>query len=452
MLNPHIFREYDIRGVADRDMPDAFVRDLGRALGTFLRRQGSRRIAVGRDCRLSSPRLHALLTEGLLETGLSLVDIGVGGTPMMYFTVFHHDLEGGVQITGSHNPPQENGFKMMCGKATLHGDEIRGLRALIENQDFDLPGRGTTENLDPLPSYTGYMKGNLRIERRGLRFAVDAGNGAGGPAAVAAMRAVGLSPVELLCEMDGRFPVHHPDPSQPENLQLLRDRVREDGLQLGIAYDGDADRIGVIDSRGETIWGDKLMILFARSVLADRPGAAILGEVKCSQTLYDDIAKHGGRPILWKTGHSLIKAKMREEGALLAGEMSGHIFFADRFYGFDDAVYASLRLLEIVSNTGKGVDELLADVPETHSTPELRVDCPDDQKFDVVQRILGRYRATHDVVDVDGARILFEGGWGLVRASNTQPVLVLRFEADSPERLSEIRSEVEGAVEEARGA
>lgn len=451
MLNPHIFREYDIRGVAERDLPDGFVRDLGRALGTFLRREGSRRIAVGRDCRLSSPRLHAALTEGLLETGLSLVDIGVGPTPMMYFTVFHHDLDGGVQITGSHNPPEENGFKMMCGKATLHGEQIRGLRTLIEAQDFDRRKGGRTEALDPVPAYAGYMRGNLAIERRGLRFAIDAGNGAGGPAAVAAMEAVGLSPVKLLCEMDGRFPVHHPDPSQPENLQMLRDRVREDGLQLGIAYDGDADRIGVIDARGETVWGDRLMIAFARAVLRDRPGAAILGEVKCSQTLYDDIAAHGGRPILWKTGHSLIKAKMREEGALLAGEMSGHIFFADRYYGFDDAIYASLRLLEVVSRSGRELHELLADVPPTHSTPEIRVACPDDQKFGVVKRILERYRPTHDVVDVDGARILFEGGWGLVRASNTQPVLVLRFEADSEERLAEIRSEVEQAVAEARG-
>ena len=449
-MNPHIFREYDIRGVADRDMPDDLVRDLGRALGTFLRRKGSRRIVLGRDCRVSSPRLHAALRDGLLETGLALVDIGVGGTPMMYFAVFHNDLDGGVQVTGSHNPPEENGFKMMCGKSTLHGDEIRGLRAMIEKRDFDLPGGGSSESLDPMPAYTGYMKGNLRIDRRGLRFAVDAGNGAGGPVAVAAMEALGLSPATLLCDMDGRFPVHHPDPSQPENLRMLRDRVREERLELGIAYDGDADRIGVIDARGETIWGDKLMIVFSRAMLCDRPGAAVIGEVKCSQTLYDDIAARGGRPILWKTGHSLIKAKMKEEKALLAGEMSGHVFFADRYYGFDDAIYASLRLLEIVSSTGTPLHELLADVPETHATPELRVECPDDRKFDVVQRILDRYRPTHDVVDVDGARILFDGGWGLVRASNTQPVLVLRFEADSPERLAQIRGDVEQAVTEAR--
>jgi phosphomannomutase/phosphoglucomutase len=450
-MNPHIFREYDIRGVAERDMPDELAGDLGRALGTFLRRKGSRRIVLGRDCRLSSPRLHGALRAGLLETGLALVDIGVGPTPMMYFTVFHLDLDGGVQITGSHNPPEENGFKMMSGKSSLHGDEIRRLREMIERRDFDLPGGGTVEEIDPIPAYAGFMKGNIRIADTSIRFAIDAGNGAGGPTAIAAMSAVGLSPVTLLCEMDGRFPVHHPDPSQPENLRMLRDRVREEGLAFGIAFDGDGDRIGVIDGRGETIWGDKLMILFARAVLASRPGAAILGEVKCSQTLYDDIAKHGGRPILWKTGHSLIKAKMKEEGALLAGEMSGHIFFADRFFGFDDAVYATLRLVEIVADAGRPLHELLADVPETHSTPELRVDCPDDRKFDVVKRILDRYRQTHDVVDVDGARILFEGGWGLVRASNTQPVLVLRFEADTKARLDRIRSEVEQAVEEARG-
>jgi phosphomannomutase/phosphoglucomutase len=245
--------------------------------------------------------------------------------------------------------------------------------------------------------------------------------------------------------------VHHPDPSQPENLTLLTERVRSGGLELGIAYDGDADRIGVITAEGETLWGDKLLILYARALLASRPGAAVLGEVKCSQTLYDDIAAHGGRPILWKTGHSLIKKKMKEEHALLAGEMSGHVFFADRYYGYDDAIYASLRLLEILSTSRLSLRELLADVPPTHATPELRVACPDDVKFDVVARVLAHYRPTHEIADIDGARVKFEGGWGLVRASNTQPVLVLRFEAQSAERLAEIRAEVEAVVAEAGG-
>jgi len=449
-MNPLTFREYDIRGVAERDLDEEFVRNLGRALGTMQQRRGNRRLAVGQDCRTSSPRLHAALTEGLLETGSHLVDLGMVPTPLMYFAVFHHELEGGVQITGSHNPPEDNGFKMMHGMSSLFGDDIRQLRTMVEEEDFDLKGGGQREDLDPLPAYAGYMRGNIQLARPDLRFAIDAGNGAGGPAAIAAMTAVGLEPIELLCEPDGSFPTHHPDPSQPENLELLTKNVRDNRLELGIAYDGDADRIGVIDAEGNIIWGDKLLILFARALLSERPGAAVLGEVKCSQTLYDDIAKHGGRPILWKTGHSLIKAKMKEEGALLAGEMSGHIFFADRYYGYDDAIYASLRLLEIISSSDVPLADMLADVPQTHSTPELRVECPDEVKFDVVAKVLDRFRSTHEVVSVDGARVLFEGGWGLVRASNTQPVLVLRFEANDVARLNEIRGEVEAAVAEAR--
>jgi phosphomannomutase/phosphoglucomutase len=451
-MNPHIFREYDIRGVADRDMPDELARNLGRAIGTFLGRREARRAVLGRDCRLSSPRLHAAIRAGMLETGIDLVDIGVAPTPLMYFTVWHKDLDGGVHITGSHNPPEDNGVKMMAGKGTLHGEDIRRLRAMIEARDFDLGRRGSVVEIDPIPAYAGYMRGNVRLTRNDVRFAVDAGNGAGGPAAIAAMRAVGLSPVEMLCEPDGTFPVHHPDPSMPENLELLRARVLGDRLELGIAYDGDADRIGVIDARGDVMWGDRLMVVFARAILGDRPGAPILGEVKCSQTLYDDVAAHGGRPILWKTGHSLIKAKMKEEGALLAGEMSGHVFFADRYYGFDDAIYASLRLVEILAAEKRPLHEIVADLPKTFTTPEIRVPCSDDHKFDVVRSILDRYRETHDVVDVDGARILFDGGWGLVRASNTEAVLVMRFEAATEPRLAEIRADVEAAVSTAARA
>jgi phosphomannomutase/phosphoglucomutase len=458
--NPHVFREYDIRGVADRDFPDDFVELLGRALGTLWARRDARRVGLGRDCRLSSPRLHAAFTRGLLRAGLEILDIGMGPTPLLYFTVFHYDLDGGVQITGSHNPPEDNGFKMMSGKATLSGQDIAELRSMIERGDFvDRPG-GRLVPTDPTPAYLGFVRGNIRLpdlSGRPLRFAIDAGSGAGGPLAVAAMRTLGLAPVALLCDPDGRFPVHHPDPSLPENLELLVNTVREQGLDFGIAYDGDADRIGVVDKHGNAVFGDKLLILLARDVIARRPGAAVLGEVKCSQILYDDIAAKGGRPILWKTGHSLIKRKMKEEHALLAGEMSGHVFFADRFFGFDDAVYASLRLIEILARTGKRVDELLSDLPVTSSTPELRVDCSDATKFDVVARVLAHYREVasrgegHRVIDVDGARIVFpDGAWGLVRASNTQPVLVLRFEATSPERLAEIRAEVEARVSEAR--
>ncbi len=450
IMNPLVFREYDIRGVADRDLSDELARDIGRAFGTLLRQRGGSRLAVGADCRLSSPRLVRALEEGLEESGVTVIDIGMGPTPMMYFAVSHYGLDGGVQVTGSHNPPGDNGFKMMLGGGTLSGEEILGLRTAIEQRDYWQEPSPPRQTLDPLPAYVGFVRGNVRLAANNLRVAIDAGNGAAGPTALAALRTVGIEPVALLCEPDGRFPVHHPDPSEPHNVELLRRTVLEQGLDVGIAYDGDGDRIGVIDARGEMLYGDRLLILLARQMLKERPGAAILGEVKCSEVLYEDIARHGGRPILWKTGHSLIKKKMKEEGALLAGEMSGHVFFADRFYGYDDAVYATLRLLEILAAQGRPLHELLADVPPTVSTPEIRVACSDETKFDVVERIKARFMPSHEVITVDGARILFPGGWGLVRASNTQPVLVLRFEARTEERLDEIRGEVERAVEEAR--
>lgn len=453
-MNPHIFREYDIRGVADEDLSDELARDLGRALGTFHRRRGApARIVLGRDCRLSSDRLHHELRAGMLEAGLHVVDLGVVPTPSMYFGVFTAESPvcGGVEITGSHNPAPDNGFKMMKDRGSLYGADITALRTLIEKRDFDLPGGGQVSERDVLPAYLGFLRGNIRLARTDLRVAIDAGNGAAGPTAVAALRAIGLEPVAMLCEMDGRFPVHHPDPTDPHTLEMLRAKVLDEGLDLGIAFDGDGDRIGVVDERGEVLWGDKLLTLLARDLLARRPGAAVLGEVKCSQTLYDDIAAHGGRPILWKTGHSLIKTKMKEEGALLAGEMSGHVFFADRFFGFDDAVYAACRLLELLSRGTAPLHERLADVPATHSTPELRVACPDDEKFGVVEQVKKRFAETHEVVTVDGARILFgDGAWGLVRASNTQPVLVLRFEAKDAETLASIRGEVESVVADCR--
>ncbi|MGB5195190.1 MAG: phosphomannomutase/phosphoglucomutase [Polyangiales bacterium] len=445
-MNLHVFRQYDIRGHAERDFGDDFVDALGRALGTFYAERGLKRIAVGRDCRLSSPRLHEALCVGLRQTGMNIVDIGVGPTPLLYFAVHHLDLDGGVQITGSHNPPDENGFKMMVGKDSLYGADIIELRDTMESKGFlEAPG-GTLEIVDPRPAYVENAQQDIQLGRKDIRFAVDAGNGAGGPLALRTLRALGLDPVALLCEMDGTFPVHHADPTDPETLELLKDRVLEDGLELGFAYDGDADRVGVIDARGEVIWGDKLMIILSRALLEKHPGATIIGEVKCSQTMYDDIAARGGQGILWKTGHSLIKTKMKEEGALLAGEMSGHLFFADRYYGFDDAIYATLRMLELLSHSRIPLHEMLGDVPKTFATPEIRVECDDARKFDLVQQVVEHYRPTHALMDIDGARIQFNGGWALVRASNTQPVLVLRFEADSEERLASIRSEVESVL------
>lgn len=449
-LNPNIFRQYDIRGVADRDLSDGFAFALGRAFGTFQRRLGHTRLALGRDCRLSSPRLHENLLRGLLETGVSVTDVGIVPSPLLYFAVHHLDLQGGLQITGSHNPAPDNGFKMMKGHGSLYGEDIVELKRIMAEDDYELVGPGSVENVDILPSYVGFLQGNIDLAHTAMKFAIDAGNGAAGPTALAALLGLGLKPEALLCEMDGNFPVHHPDPTDPKTLELLRKTVAEKNLDFGVAYDGDGDRIGIIDAEGNVLWGDMLVTLLARDLLSRRPGAAVLGEVKCSQTMYDDIAAKGGRPILWKTGHSLIKTKMKEEGALLAGEMSGHIFFADRYYGFDDAVYTTARVCEILSRTQKSLGELIADVPKTFTTPELRVPCSDETKFAIVEKVKAHFQRTHEVVDIDGARILFgDSAWGLVRASNTQPVLVLRFEARTDVQLQEIRKQVEEVVEEA---
>ena len=457
----HVFREYDIRGVADRDLSDELAYGIGRGYGAMLgdgRAAGAPlRVAVGRDCRLSSPRLHQALVRGLVDSGVHVVDVGVGPTPMLYFAVHHLGTDGGVQITGSHNPGDENGFKMMRGKASFFGADIQRLRERIVARDFGRVVDGIVEERGVEDAYVAAMKERFDFSgAAGLRFALDAGNGAGGPLALRTMKALGLAPDALYCDMDGRFPNHHPDPTVLKNLEDLVRKVRETKARVGIAYDGDADRIGAVDENGDVVWGDKLMILFSRGLLAKSPGATILGEVKCSQTLYDDIARHGGKPVVWKTGHSLIKTKMKETGALLAGEMSGHIFFADRYFGYDDALYASLRLLEILAADPRPLAEMLADVPKTETTPELRVDCPDAIKFDVVRAVTERYKQKgYDVLDIDGARISFPGAgaapkWGLVRASNTGPILVMRFEAGTAAELAEIRGDVEAAVAEER--
>jgi phosphomannomutase / phosphoglucomutase len=457
----HAFREYDIRGVADVEFSDELVRALGKTFALILRREAKpeaspQRVAVGRDGRLSSDRIFAALTAGLLDGGVSVVSIGVGPTPLLYFAAHHLGTDGAVMITASHNAAPDNGFKLMRGKTSFFGADIQALADLIEQDAADgeestPPGRGELTELNLEEAYIENVRRSSRVpERAPIRFVIDAGNGAAGPLGVATLRALGFDPETLYCEMDGRFPNHHPDPTVPKNLEALRRRVLDSGARLGVAWDGDGDRLGAIDETGSIIWGDRLLILFARALLREHPGAMILGEVKCSEALYADIAKNGGRPLIWKTGHSLIKTKMRQENALLAGEMSGHMFFADRYQGFDDAIYATVRLLEILVNEGKGIGDLLADVPLTFSTEEIRVDCPDAIKFEVVRRILARYWPTHRVLDIDGARIDFgDGAWGLCRASNTGPILVLRFEARTEARLDEIRREVEEDVADA---
>lgn len=449
MMDANIFRQYDIRGTYGKDLHAETARLFGQAVGTTIRRGGGKAVAVGRDARLSSPHLHSALIEGLTSTGINVRDIGLSTTPLLYFSVFELPVDGGVMITGSHNPPEMNGFKTMFGKDTIHGEQIQALYRMIENEDFDT-GAGTVETSDVLEAYVERVTRDAKV-RPGIRIGVDCGNGTGGITTLRALEKLGCETVALYPDPDGRFPNHHADPTVVKNLADLKTAVRENKLELGVAYDGDADRIGALDDQGNVIFGDMLLTLYSRSLLKTNPGAAIIGEVKCSQRLYDDVAARGGRPIMWKTGHSLIKDKLKSENALLAGEMSGHIFFRDRYFGFDDACYATIRLLEILSDSsGEPLSTRLADLPPAVNTPEIRVECADDIKFGVVDRAVEHFSGRYETITVDGVRILFENGWGLIRVSNTQPVIVLRFEASSGAHLDAYRKEV-GAFLEAEG-
>jgi phosphomannomutase/phosphoglucomutase len=444
-INPKVFREYDIRGIVGQDLDEGIVRLLGRAIGTYFAERGKKSVAVGRDCRLSSPSFAAALTEGLLSTGRDVTDLGIIPTPLLYFAVFEKKMESGVMITGSHNPPEYNGFKMMSGEETLYGQHIQDIYAIIQKGRF-AEGKGSSRAFDIIPEYGDYVSGRVRIAKK-LKVVVDAGNGTGGHVAVPLFEKLGCEVVPLYCEMDGRFPNHHPDPTLPEAMKDLICTVLETKADLGIGYDGDADRLGVVDDRGRLLWGDQLLIVFARDILPSHPGAAVISEVKASKVLYDEIARLGGRPIMWRTGHSLIKKKIKEEKAVLAGEMSGHIFFADRWFGFDDAIYSSARLLEILSRSPKKLSGMMADIPKTFSTPEIRIYASDEVKFKIVDEVRRALAADHKVIDIDGVRAIFPSGWGLVRASNTQAVIVLRFEADTEEALAAIQGEVRGVLE-----
>ncbi len=449
-----VFREYDVRGIAGRDLTAELALALGRAVGTTVRRGGGRRVIAGRDCRSSGEALCAALCEGLVASGCEVFDAGLIPTPVAYWGIHHLAADGAVQVTGSHNPPEYNGFKLTLLGASLFGEDIQKLRRLIEDEDFE-HGQGSRAPRPLLDDYVAELRTSLEPAGRPLKVVIDAGNGMGGLTALPLYRHLGYQVVPLFCEPDGRFPHHHPDPTVEKNLADLQAAVARERADVGLAFDGDADRIGVVDKGGEIVWGDRLLTLFARYVLAAVPGAAVIGEVKCSKTLYDDIAKHGGKAIMWRTGHSLIKSKMKETGALLAGEMSGHIFFKHRYYGFDDAVYAGGRLLEILSRDPRSVSEHLADLPAMVATPEIRVDCPEDLKFRLVAEVTRRFKARaagegFRVIDIDGARVETAEGWGLVRCSNTQPLLVLRFEATTSERLQVIRSLVEDEIERVR--
>ncbi len=444
-MNPLIFREYDIRGVVDKDLDEKVVENIGRAYGTFIQKADGKEVVVGRDVRLSSEPYNRFLIKGIVETGCNVLDVGVVSTPILYFSIIRYKKSGGVMITGSHNPIDYNGFKLCHGISSIYGEQIQELRKIIEENTF-LSGSGEVSTDNPTPDYMNEVLTRVKVEKP-LKVVVDAGNGTGGSIAPNLFRKLGCIVVDLYCEPDGRFPNHLPDPTIPEFLTDLIERVRIEKADLGIGLDGDADRIGAIDNQGNIVWGDKLLALYSREVLK-KGEQKIIFDVKCSQGLIEDIESHGGIPVMWKTGHSLIKKKMKDENAPLAGEMSGHMFFADNYYGYDDAIFAGARLLELLSKTDKSLNELVSEIPGYIATPEIRLSCSDESKFQVVDEAKKYFSARYKTIDIDGVRILFPDGWGLVRASNTQPVIVARFEAKTEEKLKEIRTTVMKKLEE----
>jgi phosphomannomutase/phosphoglucomutase len=443
-INPFIFRAYDVRGKVGIDVTPAVFEQVGRAYGTLIRRQGGRAVALGMDNRLSSPPLKEAFGAGVLATGLDVVDIGVNHTPLLYFAVAHWGLDGGATITGSHNPVSDNGVKMVhAGAAPLTEEEIQGLRTTIERGDFE-GGAGARHARDPREEYFAAIAAHVRLARP-LRVVVDAGNGIAGRFAPDLLRRLGCEVIELYCESDGSFPHHLPDPEMEENVRDLVARVLAERADVGVAYDGDADRLGIIDERGRRHEADLILALLARDLLARRPGERIVFDVKSSQVLVDDVRAHGGQPVMWKTGHSHLKRKMREEGILLGGEVSGHMFFAENWYGVDDAILAACKFLELVAKSREPVSTHFDTLPHLYATPELKAPCPDERKFQVVEALAREFKRRYDTIDIDGARILFPDGWGLVRASNTNPYLTLRFEARTERALAEMK----GAVYEA---
>lgn len=449
-INPVIFREYDIRGTVGTELSPEFARILGRAYGTLATENKLNRIAVGHDCRLSSPDYAQALAEGLADEGLDVVLTGMGPTPQLYYSVFANDLGGGIQVTGSHNPPDMNGFKILLGKQTLSGADIQDLKVRCEKVLGKAPAakRGSISKLEVQKAYIQSIIDNCRphMGPRKLKVVVDAGNGVGGMVGPAVLRGLGVEVIELYCDPDGRFPNHHPDPTVLKNIQALIKEVKDHKADFGIGWDGDADRIGVVDERGEVVFGDMLLLLYGRAILAEKPGATIIGDVKCSSLLFNDLKGRGANAIMWKTGHSLIKSKLKETHGDLAGEMSGHIFFKHRYFGFDDALYASGRLCEIVSRHTGPMSSLLAGLPQMLSTPEIRVDCPEAIKFAIAKEAQSAF-PEFTVDTIDGVRVTFGKGWGLVRASNTQPVLVMRFEAETPQLLEEYKKIVVDRIE-----
>ncbi|MCA9755015.1 MAG: phosphomannomutase/phosphoglucomutase [Candidatus Eisenbacteria bacterium] len=443
-VTKHVFREYDVRGIAETELTNEFAEQLGKAFGSRLRKDGAKSVVIGRDVRESSPRLAQNLGRGLMSTGLEVIDLGIIPTPGVYYGVNVLNGDGGVVITGSHNPIEFNGFKMQVGKASIYGDEILDLARRIEEQDF-VTGEGSRREVDLQSRYEEMIVEKCKPARK-LKVVLDAGNGVAGPTARAVFHALGYDVTELYLEPDGNFPNHQPDPTVEKYMTDLKAKVREVGADVGCGFDGDGDRIGIVTEEGKLLYGDQLLALFARDALTRDPGAKIVFDVKCSKGLEEDIAAHGGKPIMWKTGHSLTKAKMKAEHAPVAGEMSGHMFFSQDFFGHDDALYAAARFVAMLSKGDQTVSQIVDTLPKYVNSPEVRIECPDDRKFAIVDELAKEFARDHDVIDIDGARVSFEDGWGLVRPSNTQPVLVLRFEAKTAEGLERISNTFRNAL------
>ncbi len=447
-----IFREYDIRGVADTDLSSANVRAIAQAYGTYLRRKGVSRASIGGDVRFSTERIRKDVIAGLTETGIDVLDIGTVTSPLLYWSLFHHNLDGAVMITGSHNPKDMNGLKLAFGKSTLYGEEIQVIRKMVETDDIDrAPKPGSVRREDLWEPYLNMLQEKIVLGPKKLKVVADAANGTAALRIVEFLERLGCEVIPLYCEPDGSFPNHHPDPQKRTNMQDLIRLVREHGADVGVGFDGDSDRIGVVDDKGEIVWGDILMAFFWREILPKHPGATAIIEVKCSQALEDEVRRLGGDPYYYKAGHSLIKAEMKRIGALFSGEYSGHIFFADEYYGYDDSFYAAGRLLRILSNSDRSLSEMLSDMPVYYHTEEIRVDCPDDQKFQVMKGITARALEQYQAITVDGLRIVYPDGkgWGLIRASNTQPVLATRCEGKTPEDLAVIAEDIRQRIVDA---
>jgi len=462
-MDKNIFREYDIRGIAGKDINEDFAYNLGLAFGTYLKKfnPDAKWVSVGRDGRLSSESLANFVIKGIIKTGINVYDIGLCPTPLQYFSIFHLNLDGGIMVTGSHNPPEYNGFKISAGKETIFGEKIQEIKYIIEQKAFiNNILKGTVEFFDIKTVYKDFMKEKFSYlssdNYRKLKVVIDAGNGTGGIVSPEIIQSMGCKVIPLYCEPDGRFPNHHPDPTVVDYIKDLIHTTVKEKADIGIGYDGDADRIGVIDNNGNIIWGDQLMVILARDILKRLPGSVFIADVKCSQSVFDDIEKNGGKSIMWKTGHSLVKNKMREEKAILAGEFSGHIFIADKYFGFDDALYTSFRIIEIMKKTGLNLKELLTGIPYLFHTPEIRFECEENKKKKIVDRLVDKFRhyistgqsplPIKKIVDIDGVRVIFEKGWGLVRTSNTQPVIVMRFEAEDQDSLNIYKQFIENEL------